>query len=438
MSNDWTFSIRDAPHVSGGVYRGDLIAADNRSVTLDKDQPGQASFTIPFALADGSISSDAQLIKPRVRDLLAYRGTDLMFRGRLVGYTHSYDPDSLQVSLTAIDYRGLLARRFLYSGPAGTDCPTTSAESGDKVRKYGTGGTTGLTTKTDVADIAWDLINMVQGATPISGTQRPTGSALGVTKGIGFTAGNGSTGVTRNGIEFSPGTSILDCLNQLFAGDDGTSATFASGTTPTPGSTEGCEWEISSTLALNIWPLASGGRGSAAAPLWVADYGGTVSGGSVDASADAYANRINVATSQDGLSSRLLDAGSTVLTAQGVWEQAVSADGTTQLAVDVYAARQLRDLSTYTAGYDLQLTSDRWDMDTALGDSVIVQMPTIEGLSSDTVRVNAETFSLDRDGTETLKLSLGAVPWFTARAIALRNARTTARIARLERTLFTK
>jgi hypothetical protein len=438
VSGDWTFSIRDAPHISGGVYRGDLIAADDRSLTMDKDQPGEASFSIPFANADGTIFADAQLIKPRTRDLIIYRDATLMFRGRLVDYTHSYDPDGLRVQLKAADYRGLLARRYLYSGPAGTDCPTTSGESGELVRKYGTGGTTGLTTKTDVADIAWDLINMAQGATPISGTQRPAGAALGITKGLGFTAGAGSTGVSRNGIEFSPGTSILDCLNQLFAGDDGTSATFAAGTTPTPGSTEGCEWEISPTLALNIWPMGAGGRGSAAGPLWVADYGGTVAGGTVDASTAAYANRVNVATSQDGLSSRLLDAGSTVLADQGLWEQAVSADGTTQQAVDVYAARQLRDFSTYTAGYDLQLTPGAWDQDTALGDSVKVLMSTIEGLSSDVVRVNAQTFSLDRDGIETVSLSLGAVPWFTARAIVLRAARTTARIARLERTLFTK
>jgi hypothetical protein len=438
MSNDWTFSIRDAPHVSGGVYLGDLVVADDRTVTLDKDQPSQASFSIPFILADGSISSDAELIRPRVTDLMVWRGTTLMFRGRLVGYTHSYDPDSQRVQMTAIDYKGLLARRALYSGPAGTDCPTTSSTGDGLVRKYGTGGTTGLTTKIDVADIAWDLINMAQGATPISGTQRPTGAALGITKGLGFTAGNGSTGVTRNGIEFTPGSTILECLTQLFAGDDGTSATFAAGTTPTPGSTEGCEWEISPTLALNIWPLATGGRGSSAAPLWIADYGGTVAGGSVDTSTEQYANRLNITSSNDDLAARLLDVGNTEIADQGLWETVLTADGSTQQAVDVFAARSLRDLVSYRAGYDLTLTPGRWDMSTELGDFVQTLMPTIEGLSSDYVRVNAETFSLDKDGMETVKLSLGATPWFTARATALRSARITTRIARLERTLFTK
>lgn len=438
MSGDWTFSVQDAPHVSGGVYRGDLVAAEDRSLALNKDEPSNASFSVLFQDANGLISSDAQLIKPRITDLLAYRDSTLMFRGRIGNYTHSYAADSQRAQFTATSYKGVLARRLLYSGPAGTDCPTTGVDGSSLVRKYGSGGTTGLTGKTDVADIAWDLINMVQGAVPISGTQRPTGAALGITRGLGFTAGAGSTGVTRSGIEFSPGTSILDCLTLLFAGDDGTSATFAPGTTPTPGSTEGCEWDIGPDLKLNIYPLSTGGRGSSATPLWLADYGGSVAGGSVDGSLEQYANRINVTTSESGLAARLLDAGSVIVAAQGLWETMVTADGTTQIAVDTFAARSLFDFSRYRAAYDLELTPGVWDFDTDLGDAVNTLMPTIEGLSSDTVRVSTMAFSLDRDGTETVKLGLGDVPYFSARAVALRAARTTSRIARLERTLFKK
>ena len=438
MAGDWTFSVRDAPHVSGGVYRGDLVMAEDRSVTLNKDEPSVASFSVLFQGADGLISSDAQLIKPRVTDLMVYRDSTLMFRGRIGNYTHSYAADSQRCQFTATSYKGMLARRFLYSGPAGTDCPTTGVDGVSLVRKYGTGGTTGLTTKTDVADIAWDLVNMTQGATPISGTQRPTGAAYGITRGLGFTAGAGSTGVTRDGIEFSPGTSILDCLNLLFAGDDGTSATFAPGTTPTPGSTEGCEWDIGPDLKLNVYPLSTGGRGSSATPLWLADYGGSVSGGSVDGSPEHYANLLNITTSADGLASRLLDAGSTVIADQGLWEAMLTADGTTQIAVDTFSARSLFDYSRYRASYDLELTPGVWDFDTDLGDVVNTLMPTIEGLSSDTVRVSSMAFTLDRDGTETVKLGLGDVPYFSARALALRTARMTSRIARLERTLFKK
>jgi hypothetical protein len=142
--SDWTFAV--GPWRDTGPSRA-LVTDTARKVTWRLDDNAEANVTI-----DGR-GDDAAALAVLESDLWVWRDTLLLFRGRIVTAPESIDVDRHTVAVTAVDYRGMLARRFLQA-----DATFTQWAQGE---------------------IAWYLVNH---------TQTQPGGDLGITRGV-VTAG---------------------------------------------------------------------------------------------------------------------------------------------------------------------------------------------------------------------------------------------------------
>ena len=69
------------------------LAGPGRS-PVNKDDISTASMIINFFNPDGTKTLDASLITPRNTDLVVYRDTHCLFRGRIKAFQIDYSPDS--------------------------------------------------------------------------------------------------------------------------------------------------------------------------------------------------------------------------------------------------------------------------------------------------------------------------------------------------------
>lgn len=200
----WAYVLTD----TAGNPLGELTAARSRKLTARLGSPSEASFSI-----DGR-HEQAVMLDERRTDLIVYRDRDKLFRGRTGASQDQAGPARHTAApVTAVDYRGVLNSRLLY---------------------------TALTfTGQDQSAIAWALIG---------DTQARPGGNLNITRGLGQT-----TGVLRDRT-YAAGKSVGEALSQL--------AEVANG----------YDWDITPDLAFDVhYPQRGTDRGV------VLDYGGTVS-----------------------------------------------------------------------------------------------------------------------------------------------------------------
>ncbi len=165
------------------------LPATSRSVAWHLDDPAEASFTV-----DGLDPRTSQ-IEELISDLLIYRDRRLMFRGRILDSDDNADGDSHETTIRAVDYRGLLDRRFTWAGLGWS--------------------------LTDQSQIAWNLIDHTQGQ---------TGGSWGITRGLGQTTGTIKSRLWEWNSNI--GTLIADLAR----------------------SENGFDWEVDADLAFNVWP----------------------------------------------------------------------------------------------------------------------------------------------------------------------------------------
>lgn len=180
-----------------GTPLGELTAAKSKSVTWPLDDAASASFTM-----DGQ-HPQASLISELATDLIVYDEQGVKrFRGRMGTSGDTIAAAGHQSTFSAVDYRGLLARRIIISA-----------------LPYGL---------TDQAQIAWNEILKTINL-----------------DGLGITQGSGSTTGVSRVITFTVGQKISDAIDQLAKLN------------------AGFEWEIDAKLAFNVYYPQRGASTSA-------------------------------------------------------------------------------------------------------------------------------------------------------------------------------
>jgi len=179
----WKFVVATA----AGAPLGELQAAKSKRITWRRDAPADASWSM-FG-TDPGVADVQELLS----DLLVYRDTDLVFRGRVGATTDDLDGTEHSLQVAAVDYRGLLDRRTVH----GTLTFTADSKS----------------------SIGWDLI---------AHTQALTGGNLGITRGVGDLAGTHDR-------EYPDRKKIGEAITELGRSENG------------------FEWEISPQLRFNVW-----------------------------------------------------------------------------------------------------------------------------------------------------------------------------------------
>lgn len=160
----WLWSVGDWHDSFGST---ELLMAGARSLSLHLKDPSEARFTT-WGYAD-----EASNVDELITDLWVAREGEYLYRGRIVTVEDALEADSYALNATAIDYRGVLDRRLLYS-----DFSLTSQEQ---------------------STIVGNLLDHTQGQ---------TGGDLGLTKSLPV------TGVLRT-VEFRIGDTVWDAVKKL-------------------------------------------------------------------------------------------------------------------------------------------------------------------------------------------------------------------------------
>lgn len=202
----WQFVLVQ-PASAGGASVAELTEARSRRLDFALDDDAKCGWTLPGR------HPQTALVDEMETDVLVARDGIALFRGRINASDDSISPNVHTCTFSAVDYRGMLARRIIWPG-------STTAFAA-----------------TDQANIAARLISDSQalGTLGISTTVTPTGILRDRTYDVGSTIGD-----------------LIASLGRAI---------------------NGFEWDISPTLALRIFYPARGSSSVA----FVAEYGRNVS-----------------------------------------------------------------------------------------------------------------------------------------------------------------
>lgn len=342
-----------------GSAIGELTAATSRKFIWNKDDSSSITWTI-----DGKQS----LVPDEVTtDVILYRDGTPWFRGRTGASTDTLDGTTHSVTMSAVDYRGLLARRFIWT--------TTNISTGTL------SGTTWTISAVDQAEIAWSLIDGIQN-TPDAFDGSTTESTFNISRGT-----VPDTGVTRDRTFFIGDNvgSLLDDLGRVLFGFD---------------------WEIDAGLQFNVFPFP--GRGVFVDRVLM--YGANVAAVTRTLDTTTYANAQMVTGGQTSAYTpgvAEVDTGS--FGPGGRWEAVDSGESVTDTpsAVDV-AQGNLTASSEINPTYALTLTPGWWSPnDLWLGDVVRVVINSGRLNVDTTQRITQIEVDLDDDGGETVIVTIG-------------------------------
>jgi hypothetical protein len=292
----WVIAATDGTHL------GDLIGAKSRTLSFPINAPATAKWT------SRGDDPGALLTIELATDLMAYRNSQLMFRGRVGATGDDIDANTHKVDWSAVSYRGMLARREIW--------PTS----------------TKTFTGVDQATIAWTLINDTQAL--------PDGD-------LGITNGSSATGTTRDRT-YEAGKPIgeaLDELSQVIGGFD---------------------WDISPALEFQLWP-APDYRGATLG--WAAVFGDTISRVKRAVDPATFATDL-YGTAGDGTTP--ITRSATSRGPAGRWESTVSwSDVTVQGTLVEHTEASLAEAENLAPSYQLTVAPGTWTpADAWLGDTV--------------------------------------------------------------------
>jgi microcystin-dependent protein len=325
-----------------GENLGELNAATARKIDFALDGAATATFGLP------GDHPTAQLIAELAVDLLVVRDDVALFRGRIGTSSDTLTADAHTCTFSAVDYRGLLDRRQLWS---------------DSVLSY---------RQVDQAAVAWTMV---------ADTQSRPGGNLGIIAGYGP-----STGVLRD-LDYQPGQPIGTAIAQL--GD----------------LANGFEWEIDANRRLNIFYPQ---RGNTTGIDLV--YGQQVTGVQRSLSSTTYANAVRY-SGQQGLLAVETEA-DPIDPETGRFEVQVGNTAMqVQAQVQDAATAELATAQVLVPGYTVDLVEGWWDPTQLwLGDLVNLVVHAGRLQVNDEQRVVGVTITYDDAGGETVQVSLGQLP----------------------------
>jgi hypothetical protein len=334
---DWAFYVA----TTDGDAIGELAAATGRKVTFRLDGAADASWSI-----DGR-HPDAAVIDELTTDIYVRWADQTKARLRTGASSDDIDADAHGSAFAAVDYRGLLERRYTFTPLTYTAWDPTAA--------------------------AADLIDYTQNRVALAGGN------------IGIDRGRLET---IAGIDYvaPAGKQIAEAINDLSKLGIGL----------------GFEWEISADLEFNVWSQRGAVRD------FVAEYGSNVTAVHRSVDTSAYANTVR-ASGADGVTAATAAATDLATRPEGRIEmQDGNTDLTTAAQVAATAATDLARFGALTPSYTMTFAPGRWTPELLwLGDiaTYVVQSGRLNIVAQD--RVIEITVTLGDDGGETVDVTFG-------------------------------
>lgn len=240
-----TWSVVLVQPVSNAIQY-ELTTAKSLSLTMSAGEGASFSFSL-----DGN-DPGAKHIFEMFTDVIVYRNSEKVYRGRIVSAPQSGDSTNCSISVSTVDYKSMLKRKFITSATSASG----TAES-----------------------IAWSFINTAQ--------NRSNGNWA-ITRGV-----NQVTATSFTTYSVTAGTSVADAIDTL------------SQTNSAVNGANAFEWDIDPELVFRVYSPTRGRRQAA----FTADFGGSVL--SYDSSFDpnGYANAIYVQGSTTYIAGAVTDEG---------------------------------------------------------------------------------------------------------------------------------
>lgn len=357
--SSWMFGI--GPAREGGITH-ELPQTTGRKLSVKLADPSEASFEMdgrdPVALHVDELATDLHVLYRRS----PFDVRQQLYRGRIGKAADQIDAESHRLSVPSLDYRGVLQRRFLFTGTQQT------------------------WTQIDQVTIGWGLITQTQ-------------NSLG--GGLGITDASTPTGKLRDRT-YDLQDQIFEKIQQLSEVQDG------------------FDWDIVAAdtrrLEYRTWFPQRGTDTDV-----VFELGGSAIALSRDVDSSAYANAIRMtgkaAEAPEGGGEAPPEpppheryADNITTTATGRWEAVVGSDLTTAAAINDRIGWQLAQSQVVRPSYSFTMRRGWWQGPEHcwVGDRALVKV--FSGrLRVDTVlRVQEMSFTPDPDGGEAVEVTVGA------------------------------
>jgi hypothetical protein len=312
----------------------------------------EAKLDGPLILRDLSIDARAgeqvDIITEMASDLIVYRNKEKLFRGRITYSQDGFGPDRHTATISTVDYRAILDRRILYTN-----------------LNY---------TGVDQSTIAWNLINYTQGL---------SGGNLGITRGTGQ-----STGITRDR-PYEAGQNVGELIQQLSE------------------VINGFEYEVDADLKFNVFYPQ---RGSAKDV--VLEYGKDVVVGSRTVSSQDFANAIRMNGEDETIVATRTTA-NIGTTPEGRWDKQIGInDIKLQTTLNQKADQELITSGELRPSYSLELHDGVWKNKGHfwIGDTVLVVIKSGRLNIVQQMRVLELKLTVNSDSSETVHITVGALP----------------------------
>ncbi len=327
----------------------ELTYAKDLSLTMSAAEGASFSFSL-----DGN-DPGAKYIFEMFTDVVVYRNNVKVYRGRIVSAPQSGDSTNCSISVSSVDYKSMLKRKFVTAATSASG----TAES-----------------------IAWSLINTAQGR---------TNGNWAITRGV-----NQVTATSYTTFAIAAGTSVADAIDTLSQTNNAVNGANA------------FEWDIDPELVFRVYTPTRGRRQAA----FTADFGGSVL--SYDSSFDpnGYANAIYVQGNTSYIAGAITDEGRQPPPG-GLFEQYVTDTALTTTALTDQRAFWMGTFNGNLAlskTYNCELSNAYWNgpNDCWIGDFVNLDIRhgNLNVQRSD-VRVKDMAINVDVNGYEGVAIGVG-------------------------------
>lgn len=332
----------------GGVI-ANLPEAQQKTLSLSTEDGDTFTFTL------SGFDPKAKLIQEMFTDVVVYIDDKKVYRGRVVSAPQTGDATNATLTVSTVDYKSLLKRRFFIAPNIYTG---------------------------DIENRSWNAINVAQ---------LRAGGNLGITQGV-----NQTTGIVVTNFGVEAGTSVKDFIDTL------------SQTNSAMNDSNAFEWNIDPDLVFKVYQPTRGKR----TPTFVCDFGGAVLSYDTSFDPSGYANQFYVQGNGPYSSAVTTDDARPPIPG-GVFEEWVNDSAlTTAALVDARAFW----LATYngqielTKSYNLEISKARWHGPASvwIGDYVKldIQHGTVD-VQTEEMRVKNMHISEDEGGGEDVAIEVG-------------------------------
>jgi len=309
---------------------------------------------IPNIIIDGRVGPQIDSVVELATDIVVYRNNVKLFRGRIHYTQDNIGPNRHTVTLSAIDYRGLLDRRIFNDSI--TNNPWNNVDQGT---------------------IAWEIVDLTNINTDAGNWD------------IGVDSSSLTTGVNRDRL-YEPGQNVGQALQQLSE------------------VINGFDYEIDANKIFRLFYPERGTEKS-----FVLDLGGNVLQVSRTVSSSDYANsiRVNGGENEQGSAPfHVTTVADIATTPEGRFESQIGFPDITVATTLVERAEfELARRAVINPSYSLRIADNRWEGPDQvwLGDTVqlVIKSGRLNVISD--VRIRKFDIKLNQDGEEVINIDVG-------------------------------